>query len=114
AGAGLADGSSEDSVDNGAVGVVDDADGIVGGCGRDVSGRGDLARGVDLVAGPVHVFVQVALVSERDAGGGNGAPEGRRRVHHGRGLLVGDGAVERALVDVVIHLASSPVDGYPK
>ena len=44
---GLAGAGAEDGVDDGAVGVVDDAERIVGGRGRDVGGRGDLAGGVD-------------------------------------------------------------------
>ena len=90
------------------------ASGIVGGGRRHVGGRGDLARGVDLDVGAADVFVQRAHVGERDAGGGNGAPEGGRGVNHGRGLLVGDGAVERALIDVVVDLAAGPVDGLPQ
>ncbi len=66
---------------------------------------------VDLDVGAADVFIERALVRERDAGGGNGAPERGGCVDHGRGLLVGDGARERALVDVVVHLAAGPVDG---
>ena len=43
AGVGLAGGGAEDRVDDRAVGIVDDGERIVGGRGRDVGGRGDLA-----------------------------------------------------------------------
>ena len=59
--------------------------------------------------GAVHVLVQRAHVGERDAGRGHRAPQRGGGVHHGRGLRVGDGARERALVDVVVHLAAGPV-----
>ncbi len=111
AGVGLAGGGAEDGVDDGAVGVVDDGERVVGGCGRDVGGRGDLAGGIDLNVGAADVFVERAFVGEGDAGGGNGAPEGGSGVDHGRGLLVRDGARERTLIDVVVDLATSPVDG---
>ena len=42
--------------------------------------------------GAVHVLVQRTHVGERDAGRGNRAPQGRGRIHHRRGLLVGDRA----------------------
>jgi hypothetical protein len=86
--------------------------GIAGGRRRHVGGLGDDWPLVDRDVSAVDVFVQRALVGERNAGGGNGAPQGRRRIDHGRGLLVGDDfAVERAPIDVVVDLAAGPVEG---
>ena len=111
AGVRLARAGAVDGIDDRAVIVVEDGQRIVGGRGRHVGGRGDRAGGVDLDVGAADVFVQRSLVREGDAGGGNGAPEGGGGIDHGRGLLVGDGARERTLVDVVVHLAARPVDG---
>ena len=107
---GLAGAGAEEGVDDRAVGVVDDAEGIGGSGGGDVGGRGDGAVG-DGDRGAVDIFIERALVGERDGGGGDGGPEGGSGVDHGGGLLVGDGSVERALVYVIVELAAGPVDG---
>ena len=85
--------------------------GIAGGRGRHVGGRSDLAVDeFDLrcsapltssFSGPLSVSVTPAV--------GTALHKRRRRIHHGHGLLVGDRAVERALVDVVVDLAAGPV-----
>ena len=57
--------------------------------GQLLIGHGEVCAGDDDV-GAADVFVQRALVSERNAGGGNGVPESRRRIDHGARLLIGD------------------------
>ena len=64
---------------------------------------------VDLNIGPVHVFVQRTRIAQRDARRGNRAPQRGGRIHHRRGLRIGNCARERALVDVVLQPASGPV-----
>ena len=120
---GIACAGAEERVDHRTVFVEDNPHRILRCCGSNVGGLADLAQLVDLLVGhrkvcaachdvgAVHVFVQRAFIGERDAGGGNGAPEGRRRIHHGYGLLVGDGAAERSLVDVIVQLPACPVNG---
>jgi len=107
---GVACAGAEDGVDHGAVGIVDNADRVVCRGGGDVGGRGDDSVGGGDV-GAVDVFMQRSHVRERDAGGGDGGPERGGRVDHGGDLLVGDGGVERAPIDVVAELAAGPVDG---
>ena len=57
------------------------------------------------------VFVERAFVRKGEAGSGYGAPESGCGVNHGGGLVVGNLAIERALVYIVVKLASCPVDG---
>ncbi len=85
---GLARGCAEDGVDDRAIRVINDSKGIGDGRGCDVGGLRDLAGGVDEDVCAVDIFVQRALVSEGDAGSGNGGPQGSRGIDHGGGLLV--------------------------
>jgi hypothetical protein len=62
---------AEDGVGDGAVVVVDDADGSAGGRGRDVGGGGDDSVAVGLDVAAVDVFGEAAArrCSQGDAGG---------------------------------------------
>ena len=105
---GVAGAGAEEGVDDRAVGVVDDSQWIGGGRGSDVGRLGD-DRIPSYNVGAAYVFVQGPLVNQPDTGSTDRAPQGRGRVYHRRGLLVGDGAVERPLVHVVVHYAAGPV-----
>jgi hypothetical protein len=108
---GLARVGSEDGVDDRAVGVVDDTHGVGRGGGGYVGRLRDLACRRNGNVGAIHVFVQWSSVCERDAGGGNRGPESGCCIDHGGGLLVGYCAIQRTLIDVVIHVAAGPVNG---
>ncbi len=114
---------AEDGIDHRTVGVEDDAQRKAGGRGGHVGRRGDDSQLVGLLAcdrevhavdddvRAAHVFVERAFVGERNPGRRNRAPEGRRRIHHGRCLLMADRGVQRSLIDVVVQLPVSPVNG---
>ena len=107
---GVAGAGTEDGIDDRAVGVKDDAEGVGGGRRRDIGRLGDdHIAGHDV--GAADILVERAGIGERDCGGGHCAPKRGGRVDHCGGLLIGDLTIEGTLIDVIIDRSAGPVDG---
>ena len=99
---------AEERIGNGAVVVVDDADGSSGGGREDIGGAGDRAQTVRLDVAAVDVFGEMPGLGCNEGHSGDCGPCAEGCCYKGVGLRTGEDRAEISLIGEVLHRAIRP------